>query len=423
MELVLKNNNFDFDGKHYLQKRGTAIGTRMAPSYANLFMHDIESKLLAWVPVKPFIWLRYIDDIFMVWAEGEEKLLEFLKNINNFHDTIKFTFDWSRDCINYLDVQVINKGGVIETDLYTKPTDKHQYLYHTSCHPKGCKRSIPYSQALRLKRICSTPASFENRAKELTHFLVARGYHHKFVCDQIQKVRGMDREILLTRNTQPPCDRIPFTVTYHPRLPNIGGFLKELHPLLQLSDRCNQAVPHVPMMAFRRPKNLQDYLVRAKLRPVSNSDRVTKGTMHCKSNRCDVCNYVTPSSSFTSHTTKRSYNINYQLDCNSNNVVYLITCKACGLQYVGSTSTKFRLRFNNHKSRLRAHSRKCNTDKESDDFVYKHFHGPGHHGLRDVSVQIIDKVHNNEKLFIKEGEWAYRLQTLKPEGLNDSDFF
>ena len=32
---------------------------------------------------------------------GEEKLLEFLKNINNFHDTIKFTFDWSRDCIKH----------------------------------------------------------------------------------------------------------------------------------------------------------------------------------------------------------------------------------------------------------------------------------------------------------------------------------
>ena len=102
----------------------------------------------------------------------------------------------------------------------------------------------------------------------------------------------------------------------------------------------------MPMMAFRRPKNLQDYLVRAKLRPVSNSDRGTKGTMHCKSNRCDV----TPSSSFTSHTTTRSYNINYQLDCNSNNVVYLITCKVCGQQYVGSTSTIFRPIFRPHKS-------------------------------------------------------------------------
>ena len=103
--------------------------------------------------------------------------------------------------------------------------------------------------------------------------------------------------------------------------------------------------------------------------------------------------------------------------------MYLITCKVCGLQYVGSTSTKFRLRLNKHKSRLRAHSRKSNIDRESDDLVFKHFHGPGHHGLQDVSVQIIDKVHNNEKLALKEGEWAYRLQTLKAAGLNDSDFF
>ena len=189
----------------------------------------------------------------------------------------------------------------------------------------------------------------------------------------------MDRDILIERKTQPPCDRIPFTVTYHPRLRNIVGLLKELHPLLQLSDRCSQAVPREPMMAFRRPKNLQDYLVSAKLRPLSNSNRGTKGTMHCKSNRCDVCNYVIPSNSFTSHTTKRMYNINYQLNCISNNVVYLITCKVCELQYVASTSTKLRLRFNNHKSRLRVHSRKSNIDKESDDIVYKHFHGPGHH--------------------------------------------
>ena len=168
---------------------------------------------------------------------------------------------------------------------------------------------------------------------------------YKFVYDQIQKVRGMDRKKLIKRHTQPPCDRIPFTVTCHPRLPNIGGFLKELHPLLQLSHRCNQAVPHVPMLAFRRLKNLQDYLVRAKLRPLYNSNRGTKGSMHCKSNRCDVCSYVVPSSSFTSHTTKRSYSKNYPLDCNSNNVMYLLTCKVCGLQYVGSTSTKFRLGF------------------------------------------------------------------------------
>ena len=125
-ELVLRNNNFEFDGNHFLQKRGTAIGTRMAPSYANIFMHDLESRLLDSAQVKPILWLRYIDDIFMVWTTGEEQLCEFLDWINRFHDTIKFTWNWSRDRINFLDMQVINNNGVIETDLYVKPTDKHQ---------------------------------------------------------------------------------------------------------------------------------------------------------------------------------------------------------------------------------------------------------------------------------------------------------
>ena len=96
----------------------------------------------------------------MVWTAGEDSVLEFIQGINQCHDTIKFTWDWSRQNISYLDVQVINNNGVIETDLYTKPTDKHQYLFHTSCHPSGFKRSIPCAQALRLKRICSTSVAF-----------------------------------------------------------------------------------------------------------------------------------------------------------------------------------------------------------------------------------------------------------------------
>ena len=162
-EFVLKNNSFEFDGSQFfLQKRGTAIGTRMAPAYANLFMHNLESQLLNLAPVKPYLWLRYTDDIFMIWTAGEESLLEFLQWINELHDNIKFTWDWSKRTINYLDVQIIINNGVIETDLYTKPTDKHQYLFHTSCHPKGVKQSIPYAQALRLRRICSTSVAFEN---------------------------------------------------------------------------------------------------------------------------------------------------------------------------------------------------------------------------------------------------------------------
>ena len=78
-ELVLRNKNFEFDGRHFLQKRGTAIGTRMALAYANIFMHDLESQLLDLAPVKLYLWLRYNDNIFMIWTAGEEQLQDFLR--------------------------------------------------------------------------------------------------------------------------------------------------------------------------------------------------------------------------------------------------------------------------------------------------------------------------------------------------------
>ena len=67
-------------------------------------------------------------DIFMIWTHGEQKLLEFLEYINGPHNSIKFTWEWSRKKVNFLDIQIINNEGQIDPDLYVKPTDKHQYL-------------------------------------------------------------------------------------------------------------------------------------------------------------------------------------------------------------------------------------------------------------------------------------------------------
>ena len=212
-------------------------------------------------------------------------------------------------------------------------------------------------------------------------------------------------------------------VTYHSNLPNIGGILRDLQPLLHCSDKCWKAVQDVPMVAFRRPKSLGDYLVHARLKPARSRGCQPPGTVRCGERRCQVCTHLTTGSSFASNTTKKTYTIDYELNCNSNNVIYLLNCKVCGIQYVGSTSTKFRLRFNNHKGRIRAHSRLLVNEKLRDDLIYQHFNSPGHNGLDDVSAQLIDKVANEKDLLDKEGQWAYRLKCLKPHGLNESDFF
>ena len=101
------------------------MGTRMAPSYANIFMGKLEQQLLARTRKGPPIWWRYIDDIFVLWNHGEESLNSFVEEINQAHPTIKFTTEWSRDSVSFLDTTVTIVDGQIVTDLYVKPTDTH----------------------------------------------------------------------------------------------------------------------------------------------------------------------------------------------------------------------------------------------------------------------------------------------------------
>ena len=168
-------NNFVFNNEHFIQRHGTAIGTQMVPAFAKLQNY----------PDNPHLWLRYIDNILMVWTHGEDKLNEFIKYLNNVHPNSKFTSERSTTFIPFLDVNIQPHNGRIETDLYCKPTDKHQYLLHSSSHPYHIKKSIPYSLALCLRHICSTDNFFETRSSELENYLIKQGYQRRFIKEQI----------------------------------------------------------------------------------------------------------------------------------------------------------------------------------------------------------------------------------------------
>ena len=98
-------------------------------------MDRFETKALANWPLKPLLWLRFIDDIWMVWTHGEDQLNEFITYLNSIHPTIKFTHESSLTHINFLDTTVkINQDRELYTTLYEKPTDTHLYLHYTSAH-------------------------------------------------------------------------------------------------------------------------------------------------------------------------------------------------------------------------------------------------------------------------------------------------
>ena len=99
MKLVLKYNIFEFDKRLYMQLIGTAIGTIMAPTVANIFMEKIDSMVRECGMVdganQILLMKRFIDDFLLFWTGSKESFESFMKDINSLHPTIKFTSSYN----------------------------------------------------------------------------------------------------------------------------------------------------------------------------------------------------------------------------------------------------------------------------------------------------------------------------------------
>ena len=166
---VLTKNYFSFNGRLYEQIQGTAMGTRMAPNYAIIFMHYLEKNFLSNYPRQPKIWLRFIVDIFMIWKDGKLELDKFLAALSSRHQTIKFTHTTDQNEIPFLGTVVYRSSNRIHTRIYHKPTDQKYYLHYHSAHPRNQKNSVPYGFLIRCKRICTEDYHFEQEVKYTTN--------------------------------------------------------------------------------------------------------------------------------------------------------------------------------------------------------------------------------------------------------------
>ena len=132
--------------------------------------------------------------VYIYIYSGKDNLKEFLKYCNKQNKHIRFTESETGTTVPFLDVSVSLQSEKLHKDLYCKPKDKLQYLCYTSCHPKHTKNSLPYSLALRLRRICSTDELFSLRTKEMKQHLLNRGYTKGCINDAINKASAVTRE-------------------------------------------------------------------------------------------------------------------------------------------------------------------------------------------------------------------------------------
>ena len=249
LELVFKLNHFEFNGKFYLQIKGTAMGSQTAPSYANTSMGKLETEMIETAPTSPFCWKRFIDGFFFFFFIGSEQGLDIFKtHMNSFHNNIKFTFESYSEQVSFLDVSIRLDGLRLETSLKKKkiPANLRMRIHifsPTSSHPHHVFKSIPYSQCLRIRRICSENEDAEKHIQDLQNHLSKRGQNHKLVDESIEKTKVMDRSSLLMYKEKKRN-------TYDSRLDKASKTVKERMSFLHMDEKLCKIFPDPPLISF-----------------------------------------------------------------------------------------------------------------------------------------------------------------------------
>ena len=194
------------------------MGSPLSPVLANLFMEYFESELLPTIMPKPLLWLRYVDDIYLIWPNDQNFDL-FFSRVNTLVPSIKFTTEWEEhDCLPFLDTKVHRRPSGFLFEVHRKPTHSRQYIHYFSWHKEQVKRSALFSLILRAYRICDYPflrseIDFIYEAFQRTGFPlhVIEKVHHQVkskyysVCPQNDPNEGTQPRLVLPHNSYVSC--------------------------------------------------------------------------------------------------------------------------------------------------------------------------------------------------------------------------
>ena len=270
LSLILQENSFQFNGKDYLQTHGTAMGTKMAVAFANIFMAKIEKEILRQSDTKPIFWKRFIDDVISMWDTSRERIEDFLLKANSFHPTIKFTAEISETETTFLDTKVykgirFNKE-FLDVRTHFKSTETFQYTNFYSCHPPGVTKGLIKGETLRLLRTNSSRITFEENMSNFKTRLQNNGYPARIVAKHLSEIKFSDREMSLAQKDKTAQKKIlPFVTQYHPALPNLKDALMGKWHLIDNQPQLRNIFKEPPIISYRKGKSLKDILVKAKL--------------------------------------------------------------------------------------------------------------------------------------------------------------
>ena len=112
--------------------------------------------------LKPELYGLYIDSCIGATSSTREELTQVITAVNSFHSALKYTWKIS---LAFLNIKISLEANGLCTSVNYNPTDSHSYLLHLSFHPSHVKYFIPFSQFLRLIRLCSDDSDFSEKIR------------------------------------------------------------------------------------------------------------------------------------------------------------------------------------------------------------------------------------------------------------------
>jgi hypothetical protein len=236
LPLVLNNNIICYDGALYLQIKGTAMGSSLAPSYAQLFLFARERELVLSAKQKGqiLIYKRYIDDIFACVHSSYAPV--FISDYNKLTEGIRVTHIINESHVDYLDlsIHISQPHSTFYFKAFSKPFQKWLYNPGNSDHAPHTKSAFIKAELIRLA-LCSTFLSdFHISTKRFSLNLHARNYPIDLILKVFDTVSHSIRDtyILRARNlaappSPPPLRRSYLVIPFTPSMLHVNSIFSD----------------------------------------------------------------------------------------------------------------------------------------------------------------------------------------------------
>lgn len=283
LELQLKNNDFTFADKTYLQVKGCAMGKSWAPAYANMYMASWERKLVVVtqsmdIPF-PTLWYRFLDDIIGTFEGSQEEWNSFLNIANSLDPNIRLTSETHEQQIPFLDLMVFKHQGQLHHSLYRKETDTMQYIRSESMHPQHTHKAVATSQFLRALRNCSRQEDRDLHTRIMSTAFKNRGFSKRTLRQAYKQAKTLFLQQHSDTPKPPPTPRDILTTTYNHHISNLPKQLSKEHQNLLSkwpNSGLDKSFPAPPLLAWRKSPSLKNILVRARTKQPNTNQTSTQ---------------------------------------------------------------------------------------------------------------------------------------------------